>query len=88
MIYQKLNSKKANIFKNEHQDYNIYIYNSKLSILFKISDGKHYNCSNFLYLVNSDEDVIKMSQLCKKQNNYSIVFVDPDEIDIQNQQII
>ena len=82
MTYQKLNSKKANDFKNQHHNYNVYIYNGKIYI-FKMGEGRDYNCSNFLYLVNSDENVIKMSELCK-DNDYDVIFVQPDEIDLPN----
>lgn len=82
MTYQKLSSDQAKIFRKQNSNYNIYIYNSKQSILFKLGQSHEYNCCNFLYLVNSDENFIKMSQLCKKQNNYNVIFVQPEEIDI------
>jgi hypothetical protein len=37
MVYRKLNIAKAQKFKLENNDYNVYIYNQKLSLLFKIN---------------------------------------------------
>lgn len=85
MIYRKLNVERAKKFKSENNDYHIYIYNQKLSLLFKMNQGGDVNYFySFLYLINSDESSIKLSELDKKGNDYRVIFIEPDEQELAN----
>lgn len=85
MVYRKLNVERAKKFKSENNDYHIYIYNQKLSLLFKMNQGGDVNYFySFLYLINSDESSIKLSELDKKGNDYRVIFIEPDEEELTN----
>lgn len=89
MIYKKLNVEKAKEFKLNNTDYNIYIYNQKFSLLFKMNQGGDVNYFySFLYLINSDESSIKLSELDKIGNNYKVIFIEPDEQELANIEML
>lgn len=89
MVYRKLNIAKAQKFKLENNDYNVYIYNQKLSLLFKINQGGDVNYFySFLYLINSDKNSIKLSELDKKGNDYRVIFIEPDEQELTNTEML
>ena len=43
---------------------------------------------SFLYLINSDESSIKLSELDKIGNNYKVIFIEPDEQEINNIEML
>lgn len=87
MNYKKLNIENAKEFKEKNLDYNIYIYNPKLSVLSKIVSGGDFNyLYSYSYLINSNESNIKLTELDKKNNDYNVIFIEPDDSEILEEE--